>query len=253
MLFLISSIAFTITFSILVHRISCINTYRQLGQDRGEEQRRRRCHLYREPDCRYLKLLFDTHCRPNSTSVSDIPRSDRLRHLISHPNSTPNLPLFRNPPSHNHQPPHRHTHTMSSPQLPYPGFRPNFDTCTEVTPYCPVEITTYGDYFNLGACIFFTVFHALLLISQLGIGIRYRTWTFTVFLAIGTGFELMGYGARISMTPIGTVWSYPAFVIQLLMLILGPTLVAAAISVTFKWIVIQCGERYSIMKPKWYP
>jgi hypothetical protein len=136
---------------------------------------------------------------------------------------------------------------------PYPGFRPSFDTCTDVTPWCPVSLTVYGHYFNLGASIFYTVFFTLCLIWQIVQAVRGKTISFSIFLAIGTGFEIMGYGARISMSPIGTVWNYNAFVIQLLMLILGPTLVAAAISVTFKWIVVQEGVKYSLIKPKWYP
>lgn len=134
-----------------------------------------------------------------------------------------------------------------------PGYRPSFKNCWQVSPLCPVSYTTYGDYFNLGACIFYTVFFTLCLIAQIGIGARYRTWSFSIFLGIGTIFEIMGYGARISMTPIGTVWNYPAFVIQLVMLILAPTLVAASISVTFKWIVLYLDPKYSVLKPKWYP
>jgi hypothetical protein len=49
------------------------------------------------------------------------------------------------------------------------------------------------------------------------------------------------------------VWNYTAFVIQLVCLILAPTFVAAAISVTFKWIVIYLGARHSVLKPKLYP
>lgn len=63
----------------------------------------------------------------------------------------------------------------------------------------------------------------------------------------------MGYAGRLAMTPIGTVWNYPAFVIQLLFLILGPTLIAAAISVTFKHIVIYLGVQYSVMRASLYP
>lgn len=133
------------------------------------------------------------------------------------------------------------------------GFRPSFDTCSQVTPLCPVEVTTYGDYFNLGASAFYTAFFALCLIAQVAICAKWRTWSFSIFLGIGTAFEVMGYGARISMSPIGTVWNYPAFVIQLLMLILAPTMVAAAISVTFKWIVIYLDPRYSVLRPRWYP
>ena len=142
------------------------------------------------------------------------------------------------------------------PPLPSPDFSPGFESCTGVTWYCPVSITTNGDYFNVGACAFFVALFSILLLVQLYFGIKGRTWTFTVFLAIGTSFELMGYAGRLVMRPNGpggSVWNYTAFVIQLLFLILGPTLVAAAISVTFKWIVIHCGQRYSVMKPKWYP
>lgn len=140
--------------------------------------------------------------------------------------------------------------------LPYPGFEPSFDTCNGVSWYCPVSITTYGDYFNVGACAFFVAWYSLLLIAQTYSGIRGRTWTFMVFLMIGTVFELWGYAARLVMRPDGPgggVWSYEAFVMQLLFLILGPTFVAAAISVTFKWIVIHVGAQYSVMRPKWYP
>jgi hypothetical protein len=134
-----------------------------------------------------------------------------------------------------------------------PGWNPSFDNCDQVSFLCPVEATTYGAYFNLAACVIFTVIFALLFIYQIGLMIWGRTWSFSTFLLIGTAFELMGYGARISMTPIGTVWNYPAFVIQLLFLILGPTLVAAAISVTFKWIVIEYGTQHSVLKPRLYP
>lgn len=49
------------------------------------------------------------------------------------------------------------------------------------------------------------------------------------------------------------VWNYAAFCIQLVCLILAPTFVAAAISITFKWIVIYLGARHSLIKPKLYP
>jgi hypothetical protein len=134
-----------------------------------------------------------------------------------------------------------------------PSYRPGFNNCNEVNALCPVEASTYGEFFNLGGCIFFTVFYAIALIWTTYIGIKGRTWTFSTFLAIGIILELMGYAARIAMTPIGTVWNYSAFVIQLVMLIIGPTLVAAAISVTFKWIVIQKGVKYSLLRPNLYP
>ena len=134
-----------------------------------------------------------------------------------------------------------------------PSYRPGFNNCDQVNALCPVEASTYGDYFNLGGCVFLTVFYAIAFIYNTVIGIRGRTWTFSIFLGIGIVLELMGYAARIAMSPIGTVWNYGAFVIQLVMLILAPTLVAAAISVTFKWIVIKKGVKYSVLRPNLYP
>jgi hypothetical protein len=86
-----------------------------------------------------------------------------------------------------------------------PSYRPGFNNCNEVNAICPVRASVYGDYFNLGGTIFYTVFYAILLVYILVIGIRSRTWSFTAFLAAGTILEILGYGSRISMTSIGTV------------------------------------------------
>ncbi|KAH7173351.1 RTA1 like protein-domain-containing protein [Fusarium flagelliforme] len=129
---------------------------------------------------------------------------------------------------------------------------PSYKTCSDgVSARCPVEASLYGDYFTLGACIFFVVAHALALIPQIYFGIRARTWSYTVWLAIGTIFELIGYCGRIIMS--SNPWVYNAFVIQLVLLILGPTLVAAAISITFKHLVLWYGREYSFIKPVLYP
>lgn len=129
---------------------------------------------------------------------------------------------------------------------------PSYETCSDgVSAKCPVEASLYGDYFTLGACIFFVVAHALALIPQIYFGIRARTWSYTIWLAIGTIFELVGYCGRVVMS--SNPWVYNAFVIQLVLLILGPTLVAAAISITFKHLVLWYGREYSFIKPVLYP
>ena len=128
---------------------------------------------------------------------------------------------------------------------------PNYNNCDDVSVLCPVSATVYGDYFNLGACIFFVAAHSVLLLAQTYLGIRSRAWSYAGYLAIGTIFELMGYAARIALSQ--NPWIYDAFVIQLVMLILGPTLVAAAISVTFKHLVLWYGREWSFIKPVLYP
>ncbi|KAG7120052.1 Efflux pump himE like protein [Verticillium longisporum] len=128
---------------------------------------------------------------------------------------------------------------------------PSYTTCDGVSDRCPVSATVYGDYFTTGACAFFVAAHALLLAAQVYLGWRSKAWSFAAYLALGTAFELMGYAARIAMSY--NPWSYEGFVIQLLMLILGPTLVAAAISVTFKHLVLWHGPQWSFIRPRLYP
>jgi hypothetical protein len=132
-----------------------------------------------------------------------------------------------------------------------PDFTPSYSTCDEVSPQCPVELTLYGDYFNLGACIFFTISFLTLLIAQGWLARKSKAWSFASYLAVGTFFELFGYVCRIVLYD--NPWEYAPFVVQLLFLILGPTLVAAAISVTAKHLVIYFGPEGSLIKPRWYP
>lgn len=132
-----------------------------------------------------------------------------------------------------------------------PDWQPGYSTCDDVSAICPVEATVYGDYFTLGACVFFVIAHFLLFGVQVFLGWRSRAWSFAVWLGIGTLFEVMGYSARIALSK--NPWNYEGFVIQLLMLMLGPTLVAAAISITFKHLVLWYGPKFSFLRPRLYP
>ncbi|SPO01666.1 related to phospholipid-translocating ATPase [Cephalotrichum gorgonifer] len=128
---------------------------------------------------------------------------------------------------------------------------PSYDTCKEITDFCRVEFTVYGELFTKGACIFFAAAYLLLLVTQVFFGIKAKTWSFMIWLALGTGFEMVGYAARTIMAD--NPWKMNAFIIQYLTLLLGPTLVAAAISITFKHIVLWYGPEWSVMRPKLYP
>ncbi|KAL2752399.1 hypothetical protein ACRALDRAFT_1072354 [Sodiomyces alcalophilus JCM 7366] len=128
---------------------------------------------------------------------------------------------------------------------------PSYSSCDGVSPRCPVEITVYGDYFTTGACAFFVAMYAILLIAQSYLGYRSKAWSYISYLAIGTAFELMGYAARIALSY--NPWNYAGFVVQLLMLILAPTLVAAAMSITCKHLVVWYGPQWSFLRPRLYP
>ncbi|KAJ5104036.1 hypothetical protein N7532_004565 [Penicillium argentinense] len=122
------------------------------------------------------------------------------------------------------------------------------DFCTEITPQCPVELTTYGYYPNLGGNTFFTIYFGLLGIAQVCLGAYFRTWTFLAALGIGTFMEAAGYVGRILMHY--NPWSTPAFRLQIFCLILAPTFIAAGIYLTLKHIIVYIGPEYSRLNPK---
>ncbi|KAG8670600.1 hypothetical protein FPOAC2_09972 [Fusarium poae] len=128
---------------------------------------------------------------------------------------------------------------------------PTYDNCHEVTSFCKVEYTVFGDYLSKGASAFFVIAFFILLLMQLWYGIRGRMWSFMIWLGIGTLFELLGYIGRFAFAK--NPWNMNAFLIQFITLLLAPTLLAAAISITFKYLVIWYGTQWSMMRPKLYP
>lgn len=129
--------------------------------------------------------------------------------------------------------------------------RGDFRQCTEVTPQCPAIATTYGYYPILSINAFFLALFGLCCLATLTIGIWTKTWTYTIALGVGTLLETAGYAGRILMN--GNPWSDSGFRLQIVCLILGPSLVAAAIYLTLKHFVLYCGPQYSPLKPRLYP
>ncbi|KAM0327522.1 hypothetical protein ACHAQA_005812 [Verticillium albo-atrum] len=123
--------------------------------------------------------------------------------------------------------------------------------CTEVTAECPVSATLYGDYFSTGGCAFFVVAYVLLILCQMWFGWLSKTWSYTAYLFVGSLFELIGYISRLRMS--FNPFISNAFIFQILFLILAPTLIAAAISLTFKHIVLYYGPEMSTIRPRLYP
>ncbi|KAM0343932.1 hypothetical protein ACHAPU_007986 [Fusarium lateritium] len=128
---------------------------------------------------------------------------------------------------------------------------PSYDNCDEVSQRCPVEFTVYGDYLSKGAAAFFTIAFALLLLAQTFQGFRAKTWSYMIWLGIGTAFETLGHVARYGLAK--DPWEQNYFLVSYITLLLAPTLVAAAISVTFKHLVIWYGAQWSLLKPRLYP
>lgn len=81
--------------------------------------------------------------------------------------------------------------TLSS--LP-PGIT-NTDECTKET--CPVTLATIPYVPSLAGNIIFVGIWGVAAALHLGLGIKFRTWTFMVALILGCALEVMGYIGRV--------------------------------------------------------
>lgn len=72
-----------------------------------------------------------------------------------------------------------------------------FENCTQVTPECPVEATTYGYTPNLAGNVILLAVFALCAIAQIFLGIWYRLWSFGIVVSIGSVLEFVGYIGRV--------------------------------------------------------
>ncbi|KAF4452870.1 phospholipid-translocating ATPase [Fusarium albosuccineum] len=130
-------------------------------------------------------------------------------------------------------------------------YPPTYDNCDEVSDQCQVEFTIYGADLSTAAAIFFFAAFVVLFLAQIFFGIRAKTWSYATWLGLGTLLEIVGYAGRYSLSK--NPWGLNAFIVQYLTLLLAPTLIAAAISVTFKHLVIWYGPQWSLLRPKLYP
>ena len=73
----------------------------------------------------------------------------------------------------------------------------NPKTCT--LDICPIEYAQISYQPSLGGNIAYAVILGLILIAQLGLGIRYKTWGFMVGMVGGLVLEVVGYAGRVML------------------------------------------------------
>lgn len=126
----------------------------------------------------------------------------------------------------------------------------NVYTCDTVTPICRVQDSIYGYFPSLPANAFFLALFLTLLIAQLYLGIRYKTWTFAFALSCGCFVEAVGYVGRLMLHH--NPFSNNGFTMQICCLIMGPAWLAMGVYLTLKHVVKAYGPRYSYLKPRYY-
>lgn len=128
------------------------------------------------------------------------------------------------------------------------GSRP-YQSCTQITPTCPVDASVYGYQPSLGANFFFLAWFAILGVAQFVLGLRYKTWTYWIAMTLACLFQVIGYIGRVMLH---NVWNQLGFKIQIVFLIVGPAFNAAALYLVLKHIALGFGSKYSRIPPRWY-
>ena len=103
----------------------------------------------------------------------------------------------------------------------------NTDNCTSISPACPIEETIYGYYPSLGANAWGVGFFGLCLIVNIGLGWRFKTWTYMLAMVLATFTSSLGYVGRVIMH--NNPWDETGFMIQIILLTFSPAFNSAAI------------------------
>ncbi|KAJ5330679.1 RTA1-domain-containing protein [Penicillium atrosanguineum] len=122
------------------------------------------------------------------------------------------------------------------------------DSCTINT--CPITEAYVYYVPSLAGNAFYLAFFAVLLIIQLGLGIRYKTWGFLVGLFGGLVLEIIGYAGRVQMHY--NPFLFNPYLEYLICLTIGPAFFSASIYICLGRIVIVYGEKISLLRPRTY-
>ncbi|KAF5007218.1 hypothetical protein FDECE_6452 [Fusarium decemcellulare] len=113
------------------------------------------------------------------------------------------------------------------------------------------EFVLYHYHPSLVAAIIFIVLFGLSAALHIFQLLRSRTWYFIPFI-IGCAFEAVGYAGRAISATQSPDWATMPYAMQSLLLLLGPTLLAASIYMVLGRIIrLLDADSYSIIPPKW--
>ncbi|KAI0880918.1 RTA1 like protein [Annulohypoxylon maeteangense] len=104
---------------------------------------------------------------------------------------------------------------------------------------------------SMVAAVIFIILFAISTLVHIVMLIRKRTWYFIPFV-IGCLFETVGYIGRALSSPEYPNFTTKPYIIQSVLLLLGPTLYAASIYMILGRLVVHLdADSYSLIKPKW--
>ncbi|KAK4119484.1 RTA1-domain-containing protein [Parathielavia appendiculata] len=104
---------------------------------------------------------------------------------------------------------------------------------------------------SLAANIVFIVLFAIVAIGHVWLLVHKRVWYFIPFV-IGCIFEAVGYVGRAISATETPKWTLKPYIIQTLLILLGPALLAASIYMILARLIRLLGaEKYALIRPNW--
>jgi hypothetical protein len=126
------------------------------------------------------------------------------------------------------------------------------DDCKSVSAECPVSDTMYGYAPNLGGNAFYAVIFAVCALTQCYHVVRFwRSWkTFGILTFWGCVGECCGYIGRIFLH--NNPWNGAALPIQMVLLMVSPSFLAAALYTTLRALVRHFGPEHTRLAERFW-
>lgn len=124
----------------------------------------------------------------------------------------------------------------------------NSELCTLAL--CDLTLAHLNYLPSLTGNILFAILFGLTLNAQILLGLKYRTWGYTIAASLGMLTEIFGYVGRVLMHDNPFLDSY--FLLYIVTLTIAPAFMTAAIYLCLSRIVVVYGEEYSRFRPRTY-
>ncbi|KAJ5182594.1 hypothetical protein N7492_000210 [Penicillium capsulatum] len=125
---------------------------------------------------------------------------------------------------------------------------PDSEDCTLGT--CPLSMAYVEYQPSVPANALFLGLFAAMIVGQIGLGFKFRTWSYMVPMLAGLVLEVLGYLGRIMVH--NDPFSFDAFLLYLICLTIAPAFFTAGIYLCLGRIVAVYGTEYSRLKPRTY-
>ncbi|KAI9720232.1 MAG: hypothetical protein M1812_003050 [Candelaria pacifica] len=122
------------------------------------------------------------------------------------------------------------------------------ELCTLQT--CTLDQAHFSYLPSLAGNVLYLAIFSVLIISQIGLGVFYRTWGFAIGMFFGLVLEIVGYVGRIQIH--SNPFTQDPFLMYLVSLTIGPAFLSAAIYLCLARIIVVYGEHLSRFKPRTY-